>query len=103
MPKHISDSERFSIIQPELDKCYVCGKTPINKHEMVPGTANRQKCKDYGLVVALCPRHHSRVHANAELSDQLKRTAQRAFEAKYGHDKWMETFHHNYLGGEDEG
>ena len=97
MPKHVSDRDRFSIIQPALDRCYVCGAVTIHKHEMLPGTANRQKCKDYGLVVALCPRHHSIVHENEVLATHLKRTAQRAFEAKYGHDKWMETFHRNYL------
>ncbi len=101
MPKHVTDSERFSIIQPNLDRCYICGATNIHKHEMIPGTANRQKCKDYGLVVALCPRHHSIAHENTELSLYLKCKAQRAFEAEYSHEKFMETFHHDYLGGKD--
>ena len=102
MPKHITDRNRYSIVQPKMDKCYICGAPRVHIHEMIPGTANRQKCKDYGLCVALCPRHHSIAHENTELSLYLKQTAQKAFENLFGHDEYMNTFHRNYLGGEDD-
>lgn len=90
--KHVSDRDRFSIIQPALDCCYVCQTVPVEIHECIGGTANRQKCKDYGLTVALCPKHHREAHKNKGLTHYLKAKAQRAFMVEYGEEKWMEVF-----------
>lgn len=105
--------KRFSIIQPRMDECFLCRKmfhicSPygLHKHEVFFGTDNRKKSIEYGMVVALCNYHHTdsvfAVHQGAKKEDMLlKQTAQKVFEKKYGHEKFMETFHHNYL--EDEG
>ena len=37
------------------------------------------------------------VHFNRELDMRIKQDMQRAFEAKHGHDKFMEVFGKNYL------
>lgn len=95
--RHIRDSERFSIVQPKLNVCYVCGRVPVEKHEMINGTANRQKSKDYGLVVALCNYHHQEAHRNGILTMQLKHDAQKAFEKLYSREEWLEIFRKNYL------
>lgn len=94
--------KQFSIIQPELDRCWFCPKTQgLHKHEVFYGTANREKSIKWGMVVALCPEHHNMssdgVHHNHERDLELKRCAQAVFEKRYGHDKFMEIFHHNYL------
>lgn len=95
--KHVSDRDRFSIIQPALDRCYVCQSTPVEIHECLGGNANRQKSKDWGLTVALCPKHHREAHKGKGLTHYLQAKAQRAFEAEYGHEKFMEVFRKNYL------
>lgn len=105
MKKHISDSERFSIVQPELDYCFVCRKRGVRlfKHEVFGG-ANRQNSKDYGMVVALCFNHHDRtspisVHSLPMQSNDLeiKAKSQLVFEEEYGHEKFMEIFKKNYI------
>ena len=93
--------KRFSIIH-GMDECYICHKKGIlHKHEVFIGTANRKKSIEWGMVVALCPEHHNMsnksVHLNRFVDLELKRDAQRIFEEKYGHDKFMEVFHRNYL------
>ena len=93
--------KRFSIIQPELDRCWFCGKTGVlHKHEVFFGTANRKKSIQYGMVVALCPEHHNMssqgVHHNHRRDMELKRYAQHVFEEKYGHEKFMAVFGKDY-------
>ena len=94
--------KRWSLIQPDLDKCWFCDETQnLHKHEVFYGTANRQKSIAWGMVVALCPRHHNMssdgVHYNRKRDLELKRHAQRVFEEKHGHDQFMAVFHKNYL------
>lgn len=90
-----------SILQ-SSKKCWVCGVTyGLHHHEVFFGTANRKKSIEYGLQVWLCPRHHNGsndgVHFNPTLDLILKKFAQKKFEEKYSHEKFMEVFHKNYL------
>lgn len=68
--------------------------------------ANRPASHTWGLVVYLCPYHHNMsnnsVHFNSKMRDDLQAFAQKKFEEKYGHDKFMEIFHKNYIKGRDE-
>lgn len=61
----------------------------------------QKKSEQYGLKVYLCPRHHNisseGAHENPVLALSLKKFAQRKFEEKWGHEKFMEVFHKNYL------
>jgi len=99
-----------SIMQdPDSRECYLCAlldqdrsqKDVLQKHHAMHGTANRKLAEHYGLHVKLCMQHHTigqtAVHNNAALDDLLKKEAQRAFEKRYGHEKWMQTFGKNYL------
>lgn len=87
--------------------CYACG-SPLNlhKHHMIYGTANRKKAEADGLWCYLCYTHHTAnktgVHGgNKALDTALHKTAQRAYEAKYGHEEYMRRYHLNWL-EEDE-
>lgn len=90
-----------SIIQPELDKCYVCGAVrDLEIHHAMHGTANRAIADRYSLVVALCADHHRGrfgVHSDAELDKRIKQDAQRAFSRIYSRQLWMRLFRKNYL------
>ena len=65
------------------------------------GTANRMLAEKFGLWVYCCDFHHldpkEGVQYNREKADRLKAMAQIAFESRYSHEKWMETFRKNYL------
>ena len=87
-----------SIMQKEK-KCYVSGaEFNLDEHHALGGVANRKLSEKYGLKVWLRHDIHMDLHdRNKELEIQIKKDAQRAFEKKYSHEKWMKTFGKNYL------
>lgn len=90
-----------SIMQTEK-KCYMTGSTiRLHKHHVMHGSANRKLAEQYGLWVWLRSDWHTGtpycVHQDHLLDLAFKRDAQKAFEAKYGHAKWMEVFGKNYI------
>lgn len=112
-----------SIIQDtRIKECYLCREeaekrgyygelkhTGLHKHHFIYGRfgAFRKKAEHYGLWGYMCAeRHHEHgpeaPHNNAEVDRRLKQIAQRAFEAKYGHEKWMQEFEKNYLEEEED-
>lgn len=92
-----------SIIEPKNTKeCFICGSIRnIEKHHIFFGTSNRKNSDKYGLTVHLCQIHHrdSRigVHFDIQFDIELKKLAQKKFEQKYGHEKFMAIFGKNYL------
>lgn len=114
-----------SIIQLKTDpisrECFLCREEAnkngyfgelkhigLHKHHFVYGRlgALRKKAEHYGLWAYMCAdRHHEygpdAPHNNAQVSLHLKQVAQRAFEAKYGHELWMQEFGKNYLEEEE--
>lgn len=90
-----------SIISDE-ERCYLCGSTVgLEKHHCIHGTSGRKLADRWGLTVMLCSRCHrgsEGVHGrNSEADRHLKKLAQKKFEEKYSHEKWMEIFQRNYL------
>lgn len=88
----IKDSERFSIIVKDLDRCYFCGATEnIHLHEVFYGTANRSKSKEDGMTVPLCAWHHNMsnygVHSNKILDTKIKCQAQKIWMNYYHKDR----------------
>lgn len=89
--------------------CYLCmllhndysRKTNLEEHHVMEGTANRRLSEHYGLKVYLDPEHHrlsrESPHQAKKISDLLHVEAQKAFEKKYGHEKWMQVFGRNYI------
>ena len=90
-----------SIMQADMSKCYVCGKTVgLEIHHVMSGSANRKLSDRWGLVVALCYDHHRSpigAHQDIIMKERLEKDAQRAFESLYGHAAWMNAFRKNYL------
>lgn len=102
-----------SILQRKKE-CYFCralweaGKelpteytSPLHRHHIMHGTANRRIADRYGLWVWLCPYHHTMapeaVHRSRFTDLRLIRIGQQAFEQKHSHMEWMELFRKNYL------
>lgn len=95
--ENISDSERFSYLTDDLDHCLYCGAPRTDLHEVFYGTANRQKSKDWGMVVPLCREHHELVHRNKKIRQGLQKWAQLRFETKFSHKMFVNVFKKNYL------
>jgi hypothetical protein len=89
-----------SILQDEK-KCFFTGfTTGLHEHHVFNGPL-RKKSERYGLKVWLRYDWHIQtpyaVHNNKENDLVLKRMAQKKFEEIYGHEKFMQEFHKNYL------
>lgn len=83
-------------------ECYICGTTvDLHRHHIFFGTANRKLSEKYGCWVYLCAHHHNMsdlgVHHNRELDLRLKQTAQKVFEEKYSHEKFVTVFGRSWL------
>ena len=78
-----------SIVQGIREGCFICGKTPTERHHIYGGS-NRDNSEKYGLTVDLCPFHHrdskNGVHFNPVLMEQLKKRGREAFEREYDLD-----------------
>lgn len=81
----------------EYFECFICGRGgALHKHHCLHGI--RRKAADkYDLTVWLCPECHQRLHDHGDGDLMLERLAQRHFEEKYGHEKYMRVFGKNYL------
>lgn len=89
-----------SILQDDLEYCFVCGRYGTEIHHCLYGTANRTLADKYNLVVGLCYNHHrgnKGVHFNKELDLMLKQHAQRRFEEEYPQEHFLTIFGRNYL------
>lgn len=106
--KKVKDNERYSIITPKMTNCFVCGASPCHCHEVFGG-AFREKSKQYGMTVSLCPAHHNLssagIHFNSDLDLKVKQLAEKKWIEEYCKDKteaeaikeFIKTFGRNYL------
>lgn len=90
-----------SILQ-DRKECFITGSTEnLHKHHIFGGNPGRKLSEEYGCWVYLRGEYHNLskkgVHFDKELDLELKRMAQRAFEERWGHEKFMEVFGKNYL------
>ena len=117
-PKQKSKKKRMrhpaSILHDKSSRtCYLCVALHDNWNEHrildehhVFGGPNRTNSEENGLKVYLCHNHHiygpEAVHNNARIRHEMQRMAQREFEKRYGHAKFMEVFGRNFLGPSGE-
>ena len=99
--KRIPESKRESILVDDLDHCYVCGALHPHKHEVFFGTSNREKSKQYKMILPLCYIHHEgndSPHKNREVDLAYKRMAQEVWENTYGtREDFIKEFIRSYL------
>lgn len=90
-----------SIIQLDTTKCFLCGKYEWLEEHHIFGGYNRRKSEFYGLKVKLCHWCHNEppkgAHHNKETMQYLHEIGQRAFEAHYPEEDFMEVFGRNYI------
>ena len=95
-----------SIMQDDR-RCYFCGRlSPLERHHVFAGCANRPISEREGLWVWLCHEDHTGKYGaqyNKEKRMQLEQDAQYAYEKKHSRSEWMKLFGKNYLGTPEEG
>ena len=76
-----------SIMQDDLSRCYLCGRSDqkLDRHEVF-GASRRDKSKRLGLWVMLCHDrcHLNGVHAHKEMREELQADAQETAMTEYG-------------------
>lgn len=96
------ERNRFSIFTSDLEHCIVCGKFPVNKHEIFFGNGKRQLSIEYGLVIPLCTEtHHNQVeqkgiHFDNKLREEWQVKGQKKFEEVYPELDFLVIFGKNY-------
>lgn len=86
------ERERFSILQEDKNKCFLCHRQlKLDKHEALGGR-NRQLSMRYGLVYYLCRKCHSEAEINIETKNYLKEYARKIFIKNYSKEKFTEEF-----------
>jgi hypothetical protein len=96
------ERDRESLFTNDLKHCIICGKTPVNKHEIFYGK-NRQNSIIYKLVIPLCTaEHHNQIgktgiHFDKKLCDKWHVKGQKKFNEVYPDLDFVEIFKRNYL------
>lgn len=91
------ENNRFSILQEDETKCFICGRTlKLDKHEAFGGS-NRQKSMQWGLVYYLCRKCHSKVDLEKNLRQNLHDYARERFIKKYSEEQFLKEFGKNYF------
>lgn len=95
------EKNRFSIIQSDKNKCFLCENNKgnkcirtdvkIDKHEAFGGR-NRKKSIEYGLVYYLCRIHHSEAETNIKTKRYLQTLAKGYFIKEYPNKDFQEIF-----------
>lgn len=96
------ERNRFSLFTDDLEHCIICGRSPVNKHEIFGGR-NRLNSIKYGLVIPLCTcEHHNQVeckgiHFDKKLRNEWHKKGQIKFNEIYPNLKFEDIFKINYL------
>lgn len=96
------EHSRESLFTDDLKHCIICGKSPINKHEVFGGR-NRQNSIKYKLVIPLCTcEHHDQVnqrgiHFDKKLQNEWHKKGQAMFNKTYPNLNFEDIFKRNYL------
>jgi len=96
---------KYSLLQGEEKRCYICGSERMLERHHIYGGAYRKWSEAYGCWVYLCKHHHTgdmygnkdSVHFNGLMSLALKQKCQRAFEENHTRKEFMHIFGRNWL------
>ena len=90
------EKNRKSILTNDLEHCYVCGRSPVDMHEICGG-CNRQTSIKNDFCVPLCRDHHRFITTNTPLNIRLKQVCQQEYEKTHTREEWMSLIGKNYL------
>lgn len=96
------ERSRESILTDDMKHCIICGRSPVNKHEIFGGK-NRLNSIKYKLVIPLCIyEHHNQIecrgiHFDKRLQKEWHKKGQAAFKETYPNLKFIDIFKKNYF------
>lgn len=92
------EKKRFSILQDEDGKCFICKKTykKLDKHEAFGGS-NRQKSIEWGLVYYLCRKCHQKADLDKNTRQDLHNFARQKFIKLHTEEKFLTEFKKTYI------
>lgn len=90
------ERNRYSILTDNLEYCFVCEleRKKIKKEDLheVFGGRNRRKSIEYGLVIPLCRKCHTKATNDVEFYKKLQKIAKEEFIYRYSKEKFLEEF-----------
>ncbi len=90
------ERNRYSILTKDLDHCWLCGKSPVDIHEIYGG-ANRKTSMQNGFCIPLCREHHEVITIKNTFSIYIKEFCQQKFEETHSRNEFMNLIGKNYL------
>lgn len=96
------ERNRESLFTDDMTKCVICGKGPVNKHEIFGGR-NRPNSIKYKLVIPLCTcEHHNQItqkgiHFDKPMRNEWHKKGQVMFNKTYPDLDFEDIFKRNYL------
>lgn len=90
------EKNRYSILTKDLEHCWLCGKSPVDIHEIYGG-ANRKISMKNGFCMPLCRQHHEIITNENTLSIYIKEICQQEFEKTHSRVEFMNLIGKNYL------
>lgn len=90
------ENNRYSILTEDLEQCFICGKSPVDIHEIYGG-CNRKVSMQNGFCVPLCREHHRLVTDYPLNNKYLQEKCQSKFEEMHTRDGFMKLIGKNYL------
>lgn len=86
------EKDRFSILQKNDKKCFICKRQlKLDKHEALGGS-NRQKSMQWGLVYFLCRECHSKADLDKNTKQYLHDFAREVFIKNYSEELFLKEF-----------
>ena len=91
------EKNRYSILTDDLSICYHCKKPADDVNEVYEG-AKRITSIKLGCCIPLCRECHKLFHNHPiQFASQYEKECQRKFEELYSYEKFMSSFHYDYL------
>ena len=90
------ERNRKSILTDNLEKCFICGRTATDMHEIFSG-ANRKASMIHDFCCPLCRTCHQTITLNYGLNLRLKRLCQEKFEENGTREQFLSIIHKSYL------
>ena len=90
------ERNRKSILTDNLERCFICGGTATDMHEIY-SAGNRKASMKNNFCCPLCRKCHQTITLNYGLNLRLKMECQEKFEETHSREEWFEIIGKNYL------
>lgn len=90
------ERNRKSILTNNFEKCFICGGTASELHEIFSG-GSRKASMMHDFVIPICRKCHNVITINYQLNLRLKKLCQKKFEENGTREQFLSIIHKSYL------